>query len=176
MSSQKYDYLFKIVIFVRSDEEKNEFLSKFFDCPSSDNQLTKIGFEIRTKLINFENKSIKLQLINTAHQERINIISKMDHKGANGIILMYDVTDKNSFEKIKNWIKQLNATADKSVTKILVGNKCDAPERVVTEEEGKKLAEEFGFGFLETSSTNNKNINEVFYYLVKAILKLKEGV
>ena len=174
MSRQKYDYLFKIKIYSEFDEQKTEFLSKFFDESCTQNHLNSIGTDFRTKVINYENKLIKLQLFNSAGQFRFHTITKSDYKGANGVILMYDVTDLNSFKNMRNLMKQMDAYADKSTKKILVGNKCDSPDRVVTEEEGKKLAEEYSFGFLETTTTTNKNINEVFYYLLKDNPKIKQ--
>ena len=167
MAKNEYDFLFKILIFGESDEQKNEFLSKFFDDSSRLKHLTTIGIDQRIKILDFENKKIKLQLHNSLGQCRFRNIIKENVIGAHGIILIYDVTDQSSFEKIKTWIEQISQNKDESTRTILVGDKCDSPDRVITEEEGKKLAEEFNFGFLETSSTNNKNINEVFYYLVK---------
>ena len=88
---------------------------------------------------------------------------------------MHDVTDQNSFQIASNRIKQIKAHGNESVIKVLVGHKCDEPGRVVTEEEGKKLAEEYDMGFFESSVKTNKNVNEVFYYLVKEIL-IEKGV
>ena len=87
------------------------------------------------------------------------------------LILTYDVTDANSFKNIRNWIKQIEANAQTSVKKVLVGNKCDKPDRVVTEEEGRKLADDFGMNFFETSAKTNQNVNEVFTFLTQEILK-----
>ena len=123
------------------------------------------------KIINFENKLIKLQIWDTAGQERFRTITKTYYKGAHGIILMYDVTDQNSFKNIRNWIKQIEANAQTSVIKVLVGNNCDKPDRVVTEEEGKKLANDSNMGFFETSIRTNQNVNEVFNFLVQEIMK-----
>ena len=88
---------------------------------------------------------------------------------------MYDVTDLNSFKNMRNLMKQMDAYADKSTKKILVGNKCDSPDRVVTEEEGKKLAEDFNMSFFETSAKTNQNVNEVFNFLTQEILKTNEN-
>lgn len=89
--------------------------------------------------------------------------------------MTYDVTDQNSFKNIRNWIKQIEANAQTGVCKVLVGNKCDKPDRVVTEEEGKKLAEDFKMSFYETSAKTNQNVNEVFNFLTEEILKNNEG-
>ena len=72
---------------------------------------------------------------------------------------------------LRNWIKQIEANAQTNVKKVLVGNKCDKPDRVVTEEEGKKLADDFNMNFFETSAKTNKNVSEVFNFLTQEILK-----
>ena len=173
MSNHKYDYLFKIVIIGESDVGKQAFLLRFLDDSSDGKVLTKIGVDFRVKVLNVENKLIKLQIWDTAGEERFRTITKTYYNGAHGIILMYDVTDQNSFKNIRNWIKQIEANADKSVGIVLVGHKCDEPGRVVTEEEGKKLAEDYDIAFFESSAKTNTNVNEVFYYLVKEILTEK---
>ena len=133
-----------------------------------------IGIDFKIKIINLEGKLIKLQIWDTAGQERFRTITKTYYKGAHGIILTYDVTDQNSFKNIRNWIKQIEANAQSGVCKVLVGNKCDKPDRVVTEEEGRKLANDFSMSFFEASAKTNQNVNEVFNFLTQEILKNAE--
>ena len=116
-----------------------------------------------------------MQIWDTAGQERFRTITKTYYKGAHGIILTYDVTDETSFKNIRNWIKQIEANAQTNVCKVLVGNKCDKPDRKVTEEDGKKLASDFSMSFFETSAKTNQNVNEVFNFLTQEILKNNEG-
>ena len=84
---------------------------------------------------------------------------------------MYDITDKDSFNNIRNWIKQVEANVDSNICKVLVGNNCHKPDRKVTEEEGKKLADYFNMSFFETSFKTNQNVKEVFDFLAREILK-----
>ncbi len=182
MSNHKYDYLLKLLMIGESGVGKKDFISRFVgDDSSKESVLYKIGIDFEIKTINYKNKLIKLQIWDTAGQERFRAITKTYYKGSQGIIFMYDVTDKNSLINLRNWIKQFEANADPSIRKVLVGNKCDMPDRVITIEEGKKMAEEYNMGFFETSVKTNQNINEVFYYLVNEILiiieemKEKEG-
>ena len=174
MASHKYDFLFKLLIIGESGIGKTCLLLRFTDDSFTANHLTTIGIDFKIKIINLEGKLIKLQIWDTAGQERFRTITKTYYKGAHGIILTYDVTDQNSFKNTRNWIKQIEANAQTSVKKVLVGNKCDKPDRVVTEEEGKKLADDYSMSFFETSAKTNQNVNEVFNYLTKEILKSNE--
>ena len=169
MSFHKYDYLFKIITLGESNVGKRAFLERF-----TDNSIDRDGLHIRMKVIEVENKIVKLQIFDTDGEERFRTITKTYYNGAHGIILMYDVTDLCTFKNIKNWIKQVIDKGEKSMKKVLVGHKCDEHDRVVTEEEGKKLAEDYDIAFFESSAKTNKNVSEVFYYLVKEIIMEKE--
>ena len=175
MANHKYDFLFKLLIIGESGVGKTCLLLRFTDDSFTANHLTTIGIDFKIKIINLEGKLIKLQIWDTAGQERFRTITKTYYKGAHGIILTYDVTDQNSFKNIRNWIKQIEANAQTNVCKVLVGNKCDKPDRVVTEEEGKKLADDFNMSFFETSAKTNQNVNEVFNFLTAEILKSNAG-
>ena len=163
---------FKILLIGESHVGKTEFISRFIDDKlRSKNLIIPIGFNFKVKTINFKRKKIKLQIWDTGGQERIRNISNTFYKGANALIFMYDVTDQNSFKNLSNWIKQVEAHGEKNIVKVLVGNNCDKLDRVVTEEEGKQLAEDFSIGFFETSHKTDKNVSEVFYYLIDVIMK-----
>ena len=175
MANHKYDYLFKLLIIGESGVGKTCLLLRFTDDSFTANHLTTIGIDFKIKIINLEGKLIKLQIWDTAGQERFRTITKTYYKGAHGIILTYDVNDQNTFKNIRNWIKQIEANAQTNVCKVLVGNKCDKPDRVVTEEDGKKLADDFKMSFFETSAKTNQNVNEVFNFLTSEILKSNAG-
>ena len=175
MSYRKYDYFFKLLIIGDSNVGKQPFLSRFIDDSFTATYFPTVGLDVKIKIINFQNKNVKLHITDMAGEERFRSVTKTYYKGSHGIILMYDVTERNSFNNIRNWMKQIEANADKSIRKVLVGHKCDEPNRVVTEEEGKKLAEDFNIGFFESSAKSNKNVNEVFYYLVKEIF-IEKGI
>ena len=122
-------------------------------------------------MINIENKLIKLQIWDTAGQDRFKSITKTYYKGAHGILLVYDVTEKESFLKIQHWMKQIETHAKGNVCKVLVGNKCDKTERQISEEEGKKCACDNHIHFYETSAKTGLNVNEVFMFITKEIVK-----
>ena len=120
MSSQKYNHLFKLLIIGESGVGKTCLLLRFTDDSFISNHLTTIGIDFKIKIINLDNKLIKLQIWDTTGEERFRTITKTYYKGAHGIILTYDITDINSFKNIRNWIKQIEQNAQNSVCKVLV--------------------------------------------------------
>ena len=134
-----------------------------------------LGIDFKIKIINLEDKLIKLQIWDTAGQERFRTITKTYYRGANGIILTYDVTDENSFKNIRTWVKQIEQNAQSTVCKVLVGNECDREDRKVTLEDGQKLSKEFSMQFFETSAKTNYNVSETFTFLTRDILNITEG-
>jgi Ras-related protein Rab-8A len=119
-----------------------------------------VDFKIKT--IEIENKKIKMQIWDTAGQERFRTITQTYYKGAMGIIMTYAINDRNSFNNINNWMKQIKDHASDHVCLLLIGNKCDSKDRVVDESEGKKLADDYNIPFLETSAKENINVQECF--------------
>lgn len=106
----------------------------------------------------------------TAGQERFRTITNSYYRKVQGILLVYDITDKTSFLNIRSWMEQIQNHADNNVNKILIGNKFDlAQKRVVTHEEGAMLAKEFKIPFFETSAVNNTNVDNAFMTLVQDI-------
>ena len=95
------------------------------------------------------------------------------HRDTHGVILMYDITNENSFKSIREWCKYFDRNMPYKPCKVLVGNKCDKSNRVITEEEGMVVASDFNMKFFETSAENNKNINEVFECILQECIKAK---
>jgi len=109
----------------------------------------------------------------TAGQERFRTITQTYYKGAMGIILVYDVTQEPTFNNITNWLKQIDSHASEDVARVLVANKIDLPNRVVSKEQGEQLGQQYGLTYFETSALTGVNINELFYHLAQQIIKDK---
>jgi small GTP-binding protein len=108
-------------------------------------------------------QTIKLNIWDTAGQERFKTITSTYYKGSHGIILVYDITDRESFNNINNWITEVKKHAGAQVVKLLVGNKCDmAAKRAVSFEEGDALAKEYNIHFFETSAKQDLNVEKSF--------------
>ena len=168
--SPEYDYLFKLLLIGDSGVGKSCLLLRFADDTYTESYISTIGVDFKIRTIELDGKTIKLQIWDTAGQERFRTITTSYFRGAQGIVLVYDVTDRRSFESIRNWISQIQQHADVHVNKILLGNKCDMlDEKVVSTEEGQKLATEFGMEFWETSAKNDVNVEQSFSDIAKSV-------
>ena len=134
MESHKYGYSFKLVIVGDPGVGKTSLLLRFTDDSFSADHLATIGGDFKKKIINIENQLFKLYIWDIAGEEHS---PRIYYKGARGVILIYDVTDQNSFQNVHYWLKQIERYAKDTSRKVLVGNKCDKPDRVITTEEGK---------------------------------------
>ena len=169
--NDKYDHLFKLII-VGGDVGKTSLLLQFYEGKYIENCLTTIGMDYKLKNIEVEGKLIKLQIWDGNGSLRFRHIIRNYYRSIHGVIIVYDVTNYNSFQSITDyWLNDIEENAPQNIIKVLVGNKCDKPNRVITEKEGKKLAENYCMGFFETSAKSGLNVNEVFFHITKQILK-----
>mmetsp|Transcript_16388 Transcript_16388/g.19376 ORF Transcript_16388/g.19376 Transcript_16388/m.19376 type:complete len:174 (-) Transcript_16388:500-1021(-) len=157
-----FDMQIKLLMIGDSGVGKTCLLLRYANDSFSPTFITTIGIDFKIKNIELDSKRIKLQIWDTAGQERFRTITTSYFRGAQGILLVYDVTDRGSFNSIRNWVGQIQQHADVHVNKILIGNKCDMDEqRVVSTEEGQNLAKEYGIQFFETSAKNDNNVETV---------------
>lgn len=165
-----YDYLFKLLLIGNSAVGKSSLLLRFSDNIFNESFLPTIGVDFKIRTFELSSKTVKLQIWDTAGQERFKTITSSYYKGAHGIILTYDITDKQSFKDIENWLTEVEKFANENVIKLLVGNKCDLEsQRQVTFDEGKEYADSLGIQFLETSAKNNANVEKAFFTLANEI-------
>lgn len=172
MSTQSapYDMQIKLLMIGDSGVGKTCLLLRYANDSFSPTFITTIGIDFKIKNIQVDDTRIKLQIWDTAGQERFRTITTSYFRGAQGILLVYDVTDRRSFESIRNWISQINQHADVHVNKILIGNKCDMlDEKVVSTEEAQGMAKEFGMSFFECSAKNDINVESSFVHIAKAV-------
>merc|ERR1711862_1047001 len=165
-----YDMQVKLLMMGDSGVGKTCLLLRYANDSFSPTFITTIGIDFKIKNVDIDGTRIKLQIWDTAGHERFRTITTSYFRGAQGIGLVYDVTDRRSFESIRNWISQIQQHADVHVNKILVGNKCDMlDEKVVSTDEGAKLAKEFGMEFWETSAKNDVNVEQSFHSIAKNV-------
>ena len=170
--------VYKVLLLGDSTVGKTCFLMKYTDKTFQDIHMATIGLDYRLRSMKLKSgKSINLQIWDTAGQDRFRAITKNYYKGSHGIILIYDITNTQSFENVKTWVNQIREEASSNVIIYIAGNKVDMEdERKVDRDDGEKLAEELGFPFVETSAKNGININETFEDLVERIDKVYGNV
>jgi len=172
MGSKAYDYLFKLLLIGDSGVGKTCVLFRFSDDAFNSTFISTIGIDFKIRTIELDEKKIKLQIWDTAGQERFRTITTAYYRGAMGILLLYDITNEKSFDNIKTWIHNIEQHASEDVEKMILGNKCDMEDkRVISIEQGQKLAQEHGVPFMETSAKANINVEEAFTSIARAIKK-----
>ncbi|CAD7685356.1 unnamed protein product [Nyctereutes procyonoides] len=169
-SDQNFDYMFKILIIGNSSVGKTSFLFRYADDSFTPAFVSTVGIDFKVKTIYRNDKRIKLQIWDTAGQERYRTITTAYYRGAMGFILMYDITNEESFNAVQDWSTQIKTYSWDNAQVLLVGNKCDMEdERVVSSERGRQLADHLGFEFFEASAKDNINVKQTFERLVDVI-------
>ena len=164
------DYrLYKILLLGDCAVGKSCLLLRYCENSFQESHLATIGLDFRLKTITLENnRKIRIQIWDTAGEDRFRSITRNYYKGAHGIVLIYDVTDQQSFQHIKDWVDKIKEESKEGVIIYLVGNKIDLiDKRIITNADGKKLSEEIKIKYYETSAKDSIGVNEVFEYLVK---------
>eukprot|EP00803_Ostreobium_quekettii_P004562 evm.model.scf_1827.6 EVM.evm.TU.scf_1827.6 scf_1827:28562-31705(-) len=166
----EYDYLFKLLLIGDSGVGKSCLLLRFADDTYTESYISTIGVDFKIRTVELESKVIKLQIWDTAGQERFRTITSSYYRGAHGIIVVYDVTDQDSFNNVKTWLNEIDRYASENVNKLLVGNKSDlTAKKVVDYQTAKAFADELGIPFLETSAKNASNVEQAFMTMAQEI-------
>uniref|UniRef100_A0A0D9VPI5 Uncharacterized protein n=1 Tax=Leersia perrieri TaxID=77586 RepID=A0A0D9VPI5_9ORYZ len=181
--ASSYDCSFKILLIGDSAVGKSSLLVSFVSASHIDDEIAPtIGVDFKIKFLTVNEKKLKLTIWDTAGQERFRGITSSYYRGAHGIILVYDVTKRESFTNLADvWTKEIELhSTNKECIKMLVGNKVDKDEeRMVTREEGLAFAQESGCLFLESSAKTRENVEKCFEELALKILEvpslLEEG-
>ena len=149
---------------------KSCLLLRFADDQFQDNFMPTIGVDFKIRTLDSDDKVCKLQIWDTAGQERFKTITSSYYKGAHGIIVIYDITDRDSFNSVHTWMSEVEKYTNDNITRILVGNKTDLEEkRAVSFEEGQEMANHYCVRFLETSAKECKNVDQAFQLMTREI-------
>jgi len=177
-ADQNFDYMFKLLIIGNSSVGKTSFLFRYADDSFTSAFVSTVGIDFKVKTVFRQDKRVKLQIWDTAGQERYRTITTAYYRGAMGFILMYDVTNEESFTAVQDWVTQIKTYSWDNAQVVLVGNKCDLEdERVVSTDRGRQLADQLGLEFFETSAKENINVKAVFERLVDIICeKMSESL
>jgi Ras-related protein Rab-18 len=170
--SHSYDLSFKILLIGDSGVGKSSLLVSFIS-NTSDNLAPTIGVDFKIKLLTVDGKKLKLTIWDTAGQERFRTLTSSYYRGAQGIILVYDVTRRETFTNLSDvWAKEVELySTNQDCVKILVGNKVDREsDRAVSRDEGIALAKELGSMFLECSAKTRENVEQCFEELALKVI------
>lgn len=168
-----YDYVFKLLVVGDSGVGKSSLLTRFTDSTFCPGYISTIGVDFKMRTIELGGKIVKLQIWDTAGQERFKNITTSYYRGASGVIIVYDVTDLDSFNNVKQWLAECERYANDNVCKLLVGNKSDlADKRCVDVTAVQEFVERTGIAHIEASAKAAVNVDKAFLRLAEAV---KEG-
>ena len=153
----------KIIVLGSTQVGKTSILNRYFNNDFKGNMLSTIGIDFKTKYIKFEEQKIKFNYIDTAGQEKFRAISSNYLKGTNGALLVFDITQKETFDLINYWIDIIKENNGSNIAKILFGNKSDLSEnREVTKEDAESMANDLNCLYIEGSAKTGENVQEAF--------------
>ena len=177
ISEGNYNYLLKFIIIGDAAVGKSNLLVRYTSGQFKEEYQLTIGVEFGSNNVIISDNTYRIQIWDTAGQENFRSITRSYYKNTACAIIVYEISNKKSFENISSWIEECKNSAPKSILMVLVGNKCDLEDtREVTEEEGREFAEKNGMLFFETSAKTGKNVEELFKQSVKVIdQKIKEN-
>eukprot|EP00414_Alexandrium_minutum_P003812 CAMPEP_0113820718 /NCGR_PEP_ID=MMETSP0328-20130328/1380_1 /TAXON_ID=39455 /ORGANISM="Alexandrium minutum" /LENGTH=236 /DNA_ID=CAMNT_0000788653 /DNA_START=117 /DNA_END=825 /DNA_ORIENTATION=+ /assembly_acc=CAM_ASM_000350 len=174
----QYDYLFKFIIIGDAGAGKSCLLHQFIENKFKKGSSHTIGVEFGSKIIRVGGRNIKLQIWDTAGQERYRSVTRSYYRGAAGALIVYDITNRDSYNHLINWLADARTLARADISIITVGNKCDLKDkRAVTFLEASRCAQENDILFLETSALTGEGVEEVFIKVARMILnKIEDGL
>ncbi|KAI9522386.1 Ras- protein Rab-1A [Dissostichus eleginoides] len=172
MMNPEYDYLFKLLLIGDSGVGKSCLLLRFADDTYTESYISTIGVDFKIRTIDMDGKTVKLQIWDTAGQERFRTITSSYYRGAHGIIIVYDVTEQESFNNVKQWLDEIDRYACENVSRLLVGNKSDLVSKKVVElSTAQDLASSLKVPLLETSAKSSDNVERAFLTMASEIHK-----
>jgi Ras-related protein Rab-8A len=161
---------FKFITIGESSVGKTCIITRCADDIFREKFLTTVGVDFKLSDRIIDGRQVKLQIWDTAGQEQFHTITKSYFRGAQGVILVFDLTSRRSFDRTHIWMDSITETAPENIDIVLVGNKTDLPDRLITVEEGRDLATVYGAPYFETSAKTGENISLVFDSLARAVM------
>ncbi len=172
----EYDYLFKLIIIGDSGIGKSSLLNRFADNIYTDSYISTIGVDFKIRTLEVDGKIVKLQIWDTAGHELYRTITSSYYRGAHGIMLVFDITNPDTFQNLTLWLKEVENYAKDDVRKILVGTKSDlADKRKVAYADAVEYAKSHGMEYVETSAKTALNVELAFIDLAGSLKQAYKG-
>ncbi|KNC81168.1 Ras-like protein Rab-5C [Sphaeroforma arctica JP610] len=175
MSSPNNVSQYKLVLLGESAVGKSSLVLRFVKGQFQEYQESTIGAAFLTQTLSLDDCTVKFEIWDTAGQERYHSLAPMYYRGAQAAVVVYDVTSAQSFQRAKNWVKELHRQASPDIVIALAGNKCDLSQRAVDDEVVDAYASENDLLFMETSAKSAKNVNELFLQIGRCCSALDVG-
>jgi len=174
--AEQYDHLFKLLLVGDSGVGKTSILLRYTAGEFKGDTRNTVGVDLKVKMVNFRGTKLKLTIWDTAGQERFRTLTSAYYRGAHGIVLVYDITARDSFENLQHWLSEVDIySTNEQCVKLLIGNKSDmGSERTVSKKEGQAFAREHNMLFIEASAKTQDGINQAFDELMQKILDVPE--
>ncbi|CAI2375192.1 unnamed protein product [Moneuplotes crassus] len=170
LEAKSHDKQVKLILIGDYSVGKSSILHRYCEDAFWPKHMPTIGVDFRTKFVRDGNNTIKMQLWDTAGQEKYRTVTSNLYKNTSVVLLVYDCTDLNSFDNVANWIKQIEMNVSEKTIIILIANKIDLENRLVSTEDGEAMAEAYRANYFETSAKTGQNIDKVFDYCVENIM------
>ena len=173
-----YDQKCQLLIIGDSTVGKTSIITRFANGTFDSNYLATVGLDNFTKDEIIDYKTIRIKIWDTAGQERYKSLTKGFFRNAEGVMLVYDVTNSETYENLKYWMQSIKNNLGENMGEIpiiIIGNKIDCQEREVSVEEAENFWKEQGFPYFETSAKTGENIDKTIKFLVKQVINVKEG-
>ena len=174
-SNNSIDRIFKLLLIGDSNVGKTSIIIRYTENKFEASGISTLGVDVKCKFVSFDNIKIKLIIWDTAGQERFRGLAKNYFHGCNGFILVYDITNKKSFDQLKGWMNDAKEKMDEGCKMIVVGNKKDCEdERAIGEDVLKEFGEKNNVATMEVSAKTNEGIDSIFNTMVEELLKTKD--
>ena len=171
-----YKYMFRICFIGNASVGKTSLLSRYSDSNFKQNYSPTIGVDFRVITLKYKDIVAKVHIWDTAGQERFISVASNYYRSCNGFIYVFEITNRESLNKLDFWINLTSENCDSNVINFLVGNKSDLEEkRKVTKEEAENFAQKYNLIYLETSAKNNNNVDKLFEYFTYKLINYYEN-
>ena len=174
-SEQEAQIVLKLLLLGDSSVGKTSILLKYISNKFDESSISTVGVDYMDKIIDYNKFKIKLQIWDTSGEEKFRTITKNFYRNADGLLVVFDLTKKESYDHIKSWLDEAKENNDKLKT-ILIGNKLDLKdERIVAIDVAKQFAEKNNLKYIETSAKDGTNINESFQTIIDLLFDGKSS-